>query len=159
MTIIGSYKDDNAFSKTRISLMCRETASDSLEKLQENVRHFTPKGKTGRLWDSVSKKGPHKVSSNVWEGEVFSSLHYASSIEYGWAGRVITPKNPNGWLKWYEGPDPVFAKKTVTSYMPGAHMFLKGKNMFEHGFAEEIAQRNARKWLGAVDAGRKTVVF
>lgn len=158
MAIVGTYRDNHAFDKTRISLMCRETAGDSIEKLQEDVRHFTPKD-TGKLWESVSTRGPARVSTNIWSGEVYSDLEYAASIEYGWVNRVITPKKPGGWLHWQEKGNDIFAKKTKTSYMPGSHMFSKGANYFEHNHAEDIAERNAKKWLGTVDAGRRTVVL
>lgn len=172
MTVVGSYKTNIAFDNVRMKLMMRDTVEESIDQLQECVRRHTPKGKTGKLWESVQKKGPKRISTNIWQGEVYSDLEYAASIEYGWADRLITPKSPFGFkegasrtdappfgfLRWNNGGKDFFAHSAITSYK-GAHMFLKGKLEFEKNYAEAIAQRNAREWLGAVDAGRRTVSF
>jgi len=159
MTVVGSYEGDKAFDQTRIKLMCRQTVEESIIKIQELVRENTPR-KSGHLWESVKTSGPRRTSSVSWEGSVSSNLPYTAAIEYGMAPRVITPTHKEAlsffWKK--KGVHFVGRKVDWPGYA-GHHMFLRGSTAFEKFYAENIAENNARIWLGSVDAGRRTIVI
>ena len=171
MTIIGSYKDDQAFDQTRIILMMRDTLDDSLESLQESVRQFTPvfagwrrKGiKIGELKRSISIDNNGRVSKNVWEGEVYSDLEYAAAIEYGMSRQIIVPTHKKA-LRWYDNRSfrqdagPTIRKSVDWPGYKGAHMFQLGREEFERTDAEDIAEKNTRIYLGARGAAQ-TVAF
>lgn len=170
MPIIGSYKTNVAFDKVRINAMCRQTADESLSKLQELVKKHTPVGgpygpyetsqghKSGKLRDSINNTGGKRVAPNMWSGKVYSELEYAAAIEYGMSPRHISA-DPGGELKWYTGNIPHYASEVTVKGYHGHFMFLKGKEEFEKFHAREIAVNNARLYLHAVDAGRSTFVI
>jgi len=170
MTIIGTYKTDIAFDKVRIAQMSRQTVKESLEALQEIIQRRTPVGgpygpyatahghRAGQLRDSVKKSGVKRVSANVWHGTVSSDLEYAAAIEYGMSPRKISAKG-DGTLMWFVGGSPEFAHSVEVSGYLGQFMFHKGAEEFERTRAHDIAANNARIYLGAVDAGRRTVII
>ena len=159
MPVVGTYSDNIAFDKVRIRLMCRDTANESLDKLQELIRDFTPRD-TGHLWESVKKSGPKRVSSNIWEGKVSSGTDYTAAIEYGMAPRKIEATKKQALSFYWKKHGIQFVGKSVNwpGYM-GHHMFQRGSDLFERHYAEDIAEGNARIWLGSVDAGRRTIVI
>ena len=160
MTVVGSYKDNIAFDKVRVNLMMRDTVNESVDKIQELVRINTPIGKTGHLWDSVKTKGARRTSPYSWQGEVYSQTDYTAAIEYGMAPQKIEGKNGGGLSFFWEKKGVQFVGRSVKwpGYQ-GHHMFQRGAAAFERLYAEDIAEDNARIWLGSVDAGRRTVAF
>jgi len=158
MTVIGSYKDDMAFDKTRISLMNRDVVSTSVDKLQEVIRDFTP-FQTGRLRESIKTTDPKRVAAHTWQAKVYTDLEYAAAIEYGMSPKWISPKKRQA-LQWAgEGGVSYFSEGHMWPGYQGSHMFQKGAALFERAYAEDIAEDKARLWLGSVDAGRRTVVI
>lgn len=168
VTVVGSFSGEGAFDPVRVAGMMRDTVDDSINKIQELVKGLTPvgldhthRGQThtaGTLKNSVKTKGPRHIASRVWQGEVFSDLEYAAAIEYGMPAMTITAKNGGKLAFLHEGKLVVVSSVQRDAIAP-VHMFQKGANRFEAGFAEPIARRNAALWLGAVDAGRGTVVI
>lgn len=159
MPVYGSYKDNKAFSGVRQKMMCRQTVDESLDKLQEMVRFEIDKfSDTGELWHSVKRTDVKRAPGGVWYGEVYSELEYAAAIEYGMPERFIRPEKKSA-LKWVEAGAQAFSKGHRVSAFRGHHMFLRAKSTFDRTQAEEIAVENARVYLGALDAGRRTVVI
>lgn len=167
MPVIGTYKTDVAFDAVRINAMSRQTVDESLDKLQEIIKRRTPVGgpygpyaavhgrRSGKLRDSVHRTEPRRIAKNAWQGKVYSDLDYTAAIEYGMAPRTITSKS--GTMLWFTGATAHYAKKIeITGYL-GHFMFTKGAKEFERDYAEQIAANNAKIYLYAVDAGRRTV--
>lgn len=142
--------------------MSRATLQESLEKLQECVRDETPR-KTGTLWRSVKTKerGALNRGKVLWyQGEVYSDLEYAAAIEYGMSPRRIDPNKKQALsFNWERMGGRVAFDYVNWPGFEGRFMFLKGSQKFERMYAEDIAEDNARLYLGSVDAGRRTVVF
>ena len=158
MPVVGSYKGNIAFARVRIAAMSRDTVSDSVDKLQEQVRSFTPVD-SRVLWKSVSTKGTKRVGPYTWQGEVYSDLEYAAAIEYGMSPKFIRPKKRQA-LNWSGAAGvEIFSRGHQWPGYQGHHMFQRGAAAFERLHAEDIAERNARLWLGSVDAGRRTIVI
>ena len=161
MAIVGTYKTNHAFSGVRTKLMMRDTVTDSAIKLQELVREEIARfSDTGELWKSVKRTGSRRVSSNARQETVYSNLEYAHAIEYGWATRWVKPTKKTA-MKWFDAKSGTFffSKGHFIGPFIGHHMFLKASSRFEREYAEDIAERNARIWLGAVSAGRRTTVI
>ena len=166
MTVVGSYKTNAAFSGVRTKAMMRNTVNESVDKIQELVHEqIDTFSNTGALWKSVKKSGPKRISTNIWQGEVYSKHEYAAAIEYGWGPKVgkapqwLAPKVKKA-MKWDGGAGGfAFSKGHWSGSFAGHHMFQKAKTRFERDYAEDIAERNARQYLGTVDAGRRTVVI
>lgn len=170
MAVIGTYATDAAFDKLRIAAMSRQTVQESLDALQEQIRRRTPVGgpygpymiseghRSGKLRDSIMKSGVRRLSTNVYQGEVYSELEYAAAIEYGMSPRKITAEG-DGELKWYYGSAPQYAKTVEVSGYLGQFMFQRGARYFETHQAHDIAANNARVYLHAVDAGRRTAII
>jgi len=168
VTVVGSFEDDIAFDKVRMSMMMRETVRASIDKMQEIIRHKTPVGldhthdgikhPPGHLRDSVSTKGPRHISKDTWQGEVYSDLNYAAAIEYGMSPRVVTAKH-GGKLAFLHDGKLVVVTTATNKGWAGSHMFQKGSAEFDRVWAERIARNKAHEWLGAVDAGRSIAVI
>jgi hypothetical protein len=157
--MVGSFTDAGLFDATRRKQFARSTVDDSLEKVQELVKaNITPFSKSGELWKSVKKTGVKRSGAATWSGEVYSELEYTAAVEYGWAPREIEPERRKA-LQW-AGPNGIaFSKGHWVGGFQGHHMFKKAETEFERLYANRIVSRNARLWLGTLDAGRSTVVF
>ena len=172
VTVIGSFKDDKAFSQLRVTRMMHDTATSSLDKLQDLIQDRTPVGfdhtqpeskvthGPGHLKKSIKTKGPVRVAKNVWRGEVYSNVEYAAAIEYGMPRKAIVPKH-GGKLAFIgrTGKVVVVPAAPLWGGYSGAFMFKKGLAEFERAWAERIARNKARLWLGSVDAGLRIGVI
>jgi hypothetical protein len=162
MTVVvrGSIRGNGpAFNAVRIRMMMRDTAKESGDKLQDLVRKRVAKfSDTGTLWKSIEKSKVRRVAPKTWEVVVFSDLEYAAAVEYGWAPRKVEPTK-RAALQWGDGAGIQFSKGHYIGGFSGHHMFQKAKAEFERLYAEDIAEDNARIWLGTLDAGRKTFAF
>lgn len=144
MAIKGSFRDDPAFNPLTVQLMCLDTAHQSGDKLQELVRKHTPV-KSGALRDSV-EQGPMTRPYKTWyKIKVTSADPKAEWIEYGTPPHVIKPREKGGALS-IGGKQ--YAEVNHPGY-EGAHMFVRGGTEFEELWAELIAEKNLRKFLGA----------
>jgi hypothetical protein len=162
-TVVGSYEDNVAFSQQRINAMMRQTVDESLDKIKELVQHKIEKfSDSGDLWKSVKRSGPRRISTDVWEGKVYSDLEYTQAIEYGWGPRFVKPKRKLAlkfdWVDLSTGKS-AFSQGHWIGAFGGHHMFLKSQTEFDKFYAEDIAKNNARIYLHTVDAGISTIVI
>lgn len=159
ITTVGSMLDQPIFDKSRRKLMTRSAVEEQLDQLQALVRAEIAKfSDTGQLWESVSQNGPYRSGIVSYRGEVYSDLEYTAAIEYGWGPRKIEPKRHQA-LRWGSGTGIHFSKGHYVGGFAGHHMFAKATAAFERGPAEDIVEEKVRRWFGAVDAGKRSVVF
>ncbi len=157
MPVVGTYKDSGAFNLFRRRKMVEATVEESLDKIQELVKKKTPKGETGALRASILKTSPNRTARRIWTGKVYSNLEYAAAIEYGMSPQVITPKRKEVLrFFWGKTGQIEYFKSVNWPGYQGAHMFQLAAAEFDQRHAEDIAESNARQWLGALDAGRRT---
>lgn len=150
--------------------LCRDLAEEGGGQMTENIRRFTPVGKRpfeegyvpGDLLASIMQKIVVVYPSPagwVYESGTETNLDYAVYVEHGtglWGPKrakyEITPKNPNGWLRFHDKHgNVIFAKRVMHPGSPGAHMFTRGAELTEAGF-KAWADNNVDRWAIGVEA-------
>lgn len=161
--VMGSLDDNPAFDKTRIKLMMRATTKESGRELTELVKKYLPDDDTGALRRSVKNTGSLRRGSGrfaTYESTTYSNHEYAAHIEYGTSPHYIRAKNVQKLA--FEDPgesELVYSPVVLHPGHEGFHMFQKAAAEFEMFEAEDIAEQNARQWLGTMDAGRRTFII
>lgn len=159
ITTVGTFTDQPIFNDTRRKAAIRASVDESCEKLRNMIRaEISSFSDTGELWNSIKIKDERRVSAHTWQGEVYSDLEYAAAIEYGWSPRWVEPETKQA-LKWGEATGIHFSKGHYIGGFSGHHMFQKATAKFERADAEDIVERHIRWYTGALDAGRKSIVF
>lgn len=144
MPIFGSFAKTAQKQLRLIPEMLRETASESLDVIEQLTKDGTPVD-TGELRESIHQTPIEKVGDRI-KGTVTSDNDHAAPIEYGSSGHAIFPNDAKA-LKFHDG-----TYKAYALHHPGHrgyHMFRHAAITFERINARVIAEKNAKKYLGS----------
>lgn len=139
MTRVGTYKNHKGFDPENVKLMCLATTEQSAERIQTLVRAGTPRD-TWELWKSIMPAPMTKPYASWYRIKIGTANEKAAWMEYGTPPHLIP------------GPVRVAGRLVENVDHPGVkpfHMFQTGASEFELAWAEKIARKNARVFLGA----------
>lgn len=144
--------------------LLRDITSEAGDRMTAHIRELTPVGHQpfvagympGHLRESISKKVVvvfMEAGGLVYESGTETNVDYSIYVEEGtglWgparAKYEIRPKNPNGWLRFYDhAGNAIFAKRVMHPGSPGAHMFTRGTALTEVEFSKWAGEK-VRLW-------------